>query len=542
MIESLRRQPQRLFTAVLLPAILVLAAALRFTSLWQRGLLYWDEGKFALEGIRLLGILSNLPSVHAAMLTGKAIGTAKPTHALLIALSYRLLGVHDHAPLAMNAAASVLAVAVLFVLTRRLFDPRVALVAAALLAISGYDIIYARSALSESDANLIFLLGVLLWWRSRESEPESALLRRPWLPGLLTGLVLGIGFTVNYRLSIYIATVVGIDLVMVWRRQGWRVSGIVAAAWGAGLLAAPVAWQLIGLVAERHGIAVFRSEITYRPTTYFSEVIYQMHEGRQSTLQFNPLPYLQWYVVRQGWPVTILLLAGFVYAIRERSPRWLVPAAFVAIPYAVYCFAPLIVPRNLDTALPFAAILSAGAAMQLTELIQVRRLVLPTLAVLTLLLSFLGADSAWALTGVRSGFALAARYVHRHHSDGAIIVNEVMLFYLNDSGRGCDAPELPATDTSLATTLATVLHAGNRYAVIDSYAVPISWYLLRHAHAVLHYRTMGTSKLGENLIASENGFPPAQGPEWVDIYALHTLHLRVRGLAAPAHCSLDHLA
>jgi 4-amino-4-deoxy-L-arabinose transferase-like glycosyltransferase len=541
MLTSFRQQPQRVITALLLPPILVLAAALRFASLSQRGLIYWDEGKFALEGIRFLGMFQHLPGIRAATLTGKAVGTAKPTHALLIALSYGVVGVHDYAPLALNAAASVLAVAVLFFLARRMFDLRVALVAAAFLAISGYDIIYARSALSESDANLIFLLGVLLWWRGRERGLDGQAGRFWWTP-LWTGIVLGIGFTVNYRLSVYIATLVAIDLIMRFQRHGWRRSGIAAGAWAAGLLLAPLAWEFLGLLAQTQGIVLFRSEITYRPTTYFAEALYQMHQGRQSALQFNPLAYGQWFVVRQGWPLTILLLAGFVFALRERTLRWLLPAALVAVPYAVYSFAPLIVPRNLDTALPFASLLAAGGTVRLADLIRARRVVVPALAVLTLLLALVEADRAWSLTSVRSGFALATSYLHHHHSENAVVVNEVMLFYLRDSGRGCDAPAIPPLDASLSTTLAADEYAGNRYAVIDSYAIPLSWYLLRHAHAVRHFPTMGTWPMGENLIASENGFPPARGPEWVDIYALPTPALKLRGLAAPLHCSLDHLA
>ncbi|MGH2442745.1 MAG: hypothetical protein ACRDFX_06240 [Chloroflexota bacterium] len=34
-------------------AIVALGAALRFSFLTDRGLIYWDEAKFALEGIRL---------------------------------------------------------------------------------------------------------------------------------------------------------------------------------------------------------------------------------------------------------------------------------------------------------------------------------------------------------------------------------------------------------------------------------------------------------------------------------------------------------
>src|SRR5947209_15846356 len=101
------------------------------------------------------------------MPAAKAIGTAKPTHALLIALSFALLGIHDYSALLLNALASVLAVILVYRIAAMLFDSTVGLLAALVLAVSEYDIIYARSALSESDANALLLLGVLLWLHER---------------------------------------------------------------------------------------------------------------------------------------------------------------------------------------------------------------------------------------------------------------------------------------------------------------------------------------------------------------------------------------
>ncbi len=156
------RQSQSI-EAILLLGILALAALLRFDQLGQRGLIYWDEGKFALEGVRMLAYLQSWFGQHFYSWVGKSVGTAKPTHALLIGLSYAIFGIHDYAALYMDAFFSVLEVAVLYLLARKLFGPSVALIATLFLAVSEYDVIYARSALSESDADLLFLIGVFVW-------------------------------------------------------------------------------------------------------------------------------------------------------------------------------------------------------------------------------------------------------------------------------------------------------------------------------------------------------------------------------------------
>jgi hypothetical protein len=351
-----------------------------------------------------------------------------------------------------------------------------------------------------------------------------------------------------------------------------------------GLALVPALWEVLGVVANARGIILFRSEITTRPTSYAAEVLYQLHGGRQSVLRFRPLPYVQWYVVRQGWLLAALLLLGLIQAARERSERWLVPAALVLVPYVVYMFAPFIVPRNLDTAIPFAVLLSAAGLVWLVDRVRrwpaaarmigsagrdgtravpyeavphegppvLGRDLLPSalntsenrsggrswLIVTTLVLILLGCIHVWPLSDAHSGFALAAKYVLEHKSQGALVENEVMLFYLRDPGRGCDAPRLPKTVASLASDA----RRGTDYAVIDRYSWPLASYLSRHAHLVARYPAVSTSSGGEDLIASENGAPPlALPPERVDVYAIHSIRYLVPGLTTPERCSLDSL-
>src|SRR5689334_18191898 len=75
--------------------VLCLAAVLRLWNLKDRGLIYWDEAKYALEGLRVLAVARAAAGSHVSMLAGKGIGSARPTHALFIALAYALLGIHD---------------------------------------------------------------------------------------------------------------------------------------------------------------------------------------------------------------------------------------------------------------------------------------------------------------------------------------------------------------------------------------------------------------------------------------------------------------
>lgn len=567
--------------------ILALAALLRFYALPQRGFIYWDEGKYALEGLRLQAALHGLLGSGGAVIAGKAVGTAKPTHALLIAMSYALFGVHDYAPLFLNAACSVAQVAVVYLIARRLFDTPTALIAAAFLAVSEYDVIYARSALSESDANLILLAGVLLWTFQHVPIDQSASPWR-WLP--LAGLLMGLSFTTNYRLIVYVATIVAFDLIWAWRPgtppKAWvslpvgskpllprpdpDVRGSVdddrtppagyalgdhsvgsgsfqAAArrlppWALGLVTAPLAWQLVDLVARARGLVMFRSELTGGPSWYLGQALYQLHEGKQSALHFSPGPYLHWYVLRAGWPMFILLLAGIALALWRHAFPWLAMAVPVVVPYLIYVFAPFIVPRNLDAALPFAAVLSAAVLLSIGEwmwktrsFVPARNPLTPQLLVAIILIG-IGAAMSWRLTGERSGYAQAASYVDRHDRGRAVVSSEIMAFYLRGSGAHCLAPEL----LNHVDRLSADVRAGYRYAVLDHFSWKLARLVRSRMPRVARFPVEGDPSLGENLIESEH-YPPSRGYrlEHVDVFRLDPARLPPPGQTSADVCNRE---
>jgi len=520
--------------------ILVFSAMLRFADVSKRGLVYWDEGKFALEGVRLQSVLEHLCCGGASQIAGKAVGTAKPSHALLIALAYGALGVHDYSPVLLNATASVLEVAVLYALARHFFGSGTALLAALFLGVSQYDVIYARSALSESDANLVFFSGVLVWSRGWRHEPE----RRAWLrPDRLTylamaGTLMGLAFTINYRLLVYIAAIVGLDLMWSRRRGEWKTIRALS-VWGGTLVLAPILWEVIGLLFQAHGTIIFRNEISRQPTSYLQEVFYQLHGGRQSVFRFSPLIYVEWYVVRQGWLMLILVLIGAGIAAARRTLPWMMALIAIGLPYLVYVFAPIAVPRNLDAALPFSALLAAGAVVSMvsqTRLVGLWRMVLLAGVIV---IAGLGFSSSWNLVSERSGFARAARYVQQHAGGRALANNELVVFYLRGNGVRCTAPRLPRS----LTRLAAAVRAGFDLVVIEGYSPRMSRHLRAYARVVARYRAVGPLDLEEDPIASENGDPPTREAtqRYVYVFRLDGSLLPPGQTAAAPTCSVDRL-
>jgi 4-amino-4-deoxy-L-arabinose transferase-like glycosyltransferase len=522
-------------TVTTLVTITAFGAVLRFWNLAHHGLVFWDEAKFALEGMRVHAALLRLSGAHASLTAGKAIGTAKPTHALILALGYLVLGNHDWVPLAVDAVASTLAIPATYLIARHLFSETAALMAAALLAVSSYEVLYARSALSESDACLLFLLGVLIWLPDRSGTPCST--------SRLLGaaVVLGLALTANYRLLVYVGALGLIDLTLAVRAGGVRRGSLRIVPWALGLAAAPVAWELAAVAASHAGIALFRNEVTGGPETYLHEVLYQIHGGKQSVVRFAPLPYLEWLWLREGPALCVVMAAGVATALVRHTVPWLITLALVAIPFVLYLFAPFIVPRSLEAALPSLCIL--GGAFFAELLCRLRAAPLGSIGgvVLTLLLL---ADGTWQsarLLEMRSGFATAAQYVKRHEGTTVLTSTEVMAYYFRGSGDACDAPALPLR---LAQLHADV-RAGMRYAVLDRHSTPVSVYIRHHARLAASFSALGPVHVGENLISSENADPPdaSEPADVVDVFDLR--HMRflpgLGPLPPPSRCRPDHV-
>lgn len=513
----------------------MLAAILRLWNLQLRGMQYWDEAKFALEGVRMQAALAWLAHGHAHLAAGKAVGTAKPTHALLFGLAYTVFGIHDWVAFGVAAVCSIVAVALTFFLARRLFSVPAALFAAALLAVSEYEVIYARSALSESDATMMFLIATLVWIGTR---PALSIGDSYGCLALAAG-VFGLSFTTNYRLSVFIGSIVFLDLFPLLIHRTFRYLVFRGIIWGVGLLVCPLLWQLAGSVCAHYGVFLFRNELTGIPTSYLSEAAYQIHGGKQSVIRFSPLPYLQWFAVRQGPVDCVLVLIGFAAAAWKRSWPWLVAVVPIVLPYVVYVFAPFIVPRNMEVALPFTSIIAAAGTLEAARLLSLPRVRLALVTAVALVAISLGAWMSWRLTGERSGFVAAGQYVREHGQKTLLTTSEDMVFYFPGNGNLCMAPAMPLR----FSILRWYLRHGYRYAVLERHRAGVADYVRTHAHLAGSYLLTGPLDIGENPINSENTHPPnpSDPPDTVLVYDVKGLRLPtwVHAATRPRPCIQD---
>src|SRR5205823_6889743 len=134
---------------------------------------------------------------------------AKPGHAILLAIAFLLLGKGAFAGGLVSALAGIGTVVATWAIGMRGWGPRVALPAAALLAVSGEHLVYSREPLVEADGLFFAMLAALVYLRARDFKAL-----------IVAGLLWGIAFSCNNRLS-YLPAIFVVAECAQWR--GWRV-------------------------------------------------------------------------------------------------------------------------------------------------------------------------------------------------------------------------------------------------------------------------------------------------------------------------------
>lgn len=237
-----------------------------------------------------------------------------------------------------SAIFGLLTVLITFFLGRALYDERTGLLAAALLALSGFDVVYSRSALLEIDLNFFLLAAALCYVNSRKAVAGRALL---WV--CLSSLALGVSFLVVYRalLPLLVFWIFEIQLALSRRGQGEN-------PWLARMMGLALPMFLLLLVAELPyylGFMVCKMLLVVPPfMTYFQQILVSIIfvggyclSATQKVFEFSnflSFPYLFWKMT--GPVMTLCLFAACAYSLWKRSWKDLFLAALFLFPLLLY--------------------------------------------------------------------------------------------------------------------------------------------------------------------------------------------------------------
>jgi len=386
--------------------ILLLGASVRFFGIQDRGPAFFDEGIYTLEGRWIYTASASLWSAFLRKIEetrsrknlytfedearrfrenvqGQPPSWGRPGYSLLTGLCMGVIGPKLYAAHAVSALFGTLAILAVFLLARTMFDERTALLAALLLALSGYHMVYSTSGLADGAAMCVALFAFYFYYRSRRGDPA-----RPGLAELfLAGLLCGFAFTVHdrflYALLVMFACE-GLDML-----TGNRLRSLTAKRGlllGSVFLVPLVLFEIpyyLGMVFLRH----FEQALPFR--TYFEELAThhifnlldafafplvdlsgfpEIQEAGSHLWNFLTYPYL--FFRFDGPVLCLLFLAGLVLALRNRSPADRLLLVWFFLPFVLFSVGLVTSSRYALVFLPSVMVLSARSVVPLLEVLR----------------------------------------------------------------------------------------------------------------------------------------------------------------------------
>lgn len=188
--------------------IIFIAAFLRLYHIQDKCFFFTDEAANSREAIFVKDIFNhtiksfsfkNITDKERASyisnnLGGLPLTNPKPGHAALIALFGNLTnGIKDYTCSLMSAFFGLATVILIFFLGKSLYSPKIGILSAFLLAISGYHLLYSRQGIGEINTLFFFVLANILYIQSIKNKYFSI-----WYLGLC-GFFIGIAYSCHYR-------------------------------------------------------------------------------------------------------------------------------------------------------------------------------------------------------------------------------------------------------------------------------------------------------------------------------------------------------
>ncbi|MBD3676336.1 MAG: glycosyltransferase family 39 protein [Planctomycetaceae bacterium] len=210
----------------LLVAILLLAAILRFAAPGSFHVEHYDEGVYASNRWFTAEEGARFPDRHLY---------APPLWPGILEMSQLVLGTSTLGVMLPGIACGVFSVWLIWRLVRQWMGPEEALFAAAMLALSGYHILFSRTALTDVPVSMFLLWGITAGWRALSTERIGVAI---WA-GVITGLAWLTKYNGWYPLAVAGAGLAAANLFHV-KRSGiawlrWR-------CWGVMVVTAIVVW------------------------------------------------------------------------------------------------------------------------------------------------------------------------------------------------------------------------------------------------------------------------------------------------------------
>lgn len=401
--------------------VMALAIGLRMPTA-TRGFFHYDEAQFlfAVQPAVLMARKTlrmerwpRLFAEKAPLTSGRvpsAAFTAKPTYDIVMIVWATFLGLTPTSVAVLSLLFGLATIVLLYQIARRAFDDRVAVIAAIILAVSGYHVFFAGSQ-SVAETSAFFVLLAAGLYLDTLNHPGSKGL-------VIAGASLGVAYGTHYNLIPYVAVVFGLEglrLAIGWR-QGLQAGVTRLAILGVSFL------SVVGLfeIFYRMLIPAAYAGMPNVTGAYLAQLRYQFGflvwtapsgADRFSRLLLDSEGVLVCGLAALGWLASV--------PAKLRDPR---TQTLLALPAAHFVASALagrtspVFTRMTVAILPFVAIWAAcGVTLLGNAFGRVARSTPAIVQVLVVvLIAAIGVPKAYALAHLQSGYAESAAYVLKY--------------------------------------------------------------------------------------------------------------------------------
>ncbi len=408
---------------------MALSFVLRIYNLDRRGIVEHDEGHYLLASQlysrSTVWVVShatefqtgsaNLRDLRNTIIAsggGTQNLTAKPAHYFVVAVALWLGDFQDTAGLTPSAVFGALTIVVLFVLGQTMFDPRIALLSATVLAVSAYHIAYSRSAIPQAGSVFFDCLGVYLYYKGVQSTRHALRFL------FLASLAIALAFVFHYNLFWQFGALFLYEGWRWWQehRVSWRRLGIMLVGFALPLLIIELCFQLVRMALVRVSPALGQG-LGLR--TYFEQLDYQLRvntaTGFSPSMFFYPKLFWEW----EGIIVCVLIVVGTFFVARRlgkhRNLSDFIVLVQFGLPLLLWNLTSSQYSRNMVVALPFAALIAAIGLVEMIGPIPVQKKYRDALlAASVVVILVIGIYRALPLVNGTASYAEAARQLRRY--------------------------------------------------------------------------------------------------------------------------------
>ncbi len=331
---------------ILLIVILFAAATIRFYNISQLGLRYWDAALYIRKTIQFLD----------GGTTDQAFG-----HILILSAVFLLFGKDPLFALLLSAFIGTLNVYIIFLLGKELYDEKVGFLAASLLAVTEYHILYSRSALIQSDLAFFSLLTFYFYvlrskvLTSKRASKKNKVLNSVSILSMISGLLAGFCFTITWIGIIIAPSILFIELFLIILKK---------IEWKKGL-------YFIGIFAIS---ACLGSLMIFFPLIYFQRFIIthstqeHIRVGILWGSTFNLFSFFSFLIMLVNPLFIALFLFGIVIIIKERKFEDLILVSWMIYFLIFFSGLPHKEPRDYISSISVFLLIAARGSFFLSNL------------------------------------------------------------------------------------------------------------------------------------------------------------------------------